>query len=418
MNIEVLSKETIKASSPTPKHLRNLKLSFLDQLASRTYVPTIFFYDHAADTNSHGNDDHLERSNQLKKSLGECLSRYYPLAGTIREDFSVDCNNEGAKYIEARVRCKLSESIGKPNVELFNQLLPFDPYGNVIGCREALVGVQFNIFDCGGVAIGVCVSHKIADAASVATFVNAWATISRGFCSSEADDEEQHPIFNAAMLFPPRDMPGLKRETETRNEKIVTKMFVFDKLNIVALKECASSSCVGVLKYSPTSVQTCVAVHVVNLRDKMVPPLPNHVFGNLWQTVMAPTMVDGDKDLGALASLIGSAVREINDDHVRRVKVDDGNSMRSSKNMRELYLKGEIEALGFSSWCGFPFYEVDFGWGKPTWVCTPNSPYKNFTILMNTKQGDGIEAWVNLLEEDMAIFERDLDLLSFVSSVH
>lgn len=43
-------------------------------------------------------------------------------------------------------------------------------------------------------------------------------------------------------------------------------------------------------------------------------------------------------------------------------------------------------------------------------------PFKNVVILMSTKDGDGIEAWVNMVDEDMALFERDAELLSFVSS--
>ncbi|XP_059668956.1 stemmadenine O-acetyltransferase-like [Cornus florida] len=452
-NIEVLSRETIKPSTPTSQHLRNHRLSLLDQLSIQFYVPVILFYDDHARSSS--DDDHLERSNLLKKSLGECLSRYYPLAGTIREDFSVDCNDEGVEYVEARVDCKLSEAIKKPTFELLNQLLPFDPYGNNVTGRTELapVGVKFNIFECGGVAISVCVSHRIADGTSLVTFLNAWAAMSRASTStSEADDQkQQYPIFDAALLFPPRDMPGFKLQTadqtSTGYEKIVTKRFVFDKFNIIALKQHATSSlsqsgvgvcCEEVQKYPPTRVQVvsaliwktfmtairskskpgkmCVAIHSVNLRERMVPPLPNHFFGNLWQTTMAPTTVDGDKNFGGLVRLIGNSVREINDEYVRRIIMDDG-FVDSNNKERERTIKGEIEFFGFSSWSRFPFYEADFGWGKPTWVCTPIVPYKNVCVLMSTKEGDGIEAWVNLLEKDMAIFERDLDLLSFVSSV-
>ncbi|KAE8123967.1 hypothetical protein FH972_018880 [Carpinus fangiana] len=45
MKVEIISKEIIKPSSPTlPHDLRNLKGSFLDQLAPTTYIPIILFY--------------------------------------------------------------------------------------------------------------------------------------------------------------------------------------------------------------------------------------------------------------------------------------------------------------------------------------------------------------------------------------
>jgi hypothetical protein len=44
MEIELLSRETIKPSSPTPSHLRIYPLSFIDNIFFRLYVPVIFFY--------------------------------------------------------------------------------------------------------------------------------------------------------------------------------------------------------------------------------------------------------------------------------------------------------------------------------------------------------------------------------------
>ncbi|WRX18884.1 hypothetical protein QQP08_011371, partial [Theobroma cacao] len=41
MNIQIVSKETIKPSIPRPHHLRNLKVSFLDQLAHPIYIPIV-----------------------------------------------------------------------------------------------------------------------------------------------------------------------------------------------------------------------------------------------------------------------------------------------------------------------------------------------------------------------------------------
>lgn len=79
------------------------------------------------------------------------------------------------------------------------------------------------------------------------------------------------------------------------------------------------------------------------------------------------------------------------------------------------FSKGEVELCNFTSWCRFPIYDVDFGWGRPTWVCSSNRPHKNVIVLMSTKGGEGIEAWFNMLEEEMAMFEQDTEFLSYVS---
>jgi shikimate O-hydroxycinnamoyltransferase len=113
MNVEIVSREIVKPSSPTPHHLRNFKLSILDQIAPPFYTSIIFFYDSKQDDL---NGDEFERSSSLKKSLAETLTRFYPLAGTlVYEDFSIDCNDEGVDYIQARAPCKLSKVVEKPS---------------------------------------------------------------------------------------------------------------------------------------------------------------------------------------------------------------------------------------------------------------------------------------------------------------
>ncbi|KAL3615831.1 hypothetical protein CASFOL_040125 [Castilleja foliolosa] len=59
----------------------------------------------------------------------------------------------------------------------------------------------------------------------------------------------------------------------------------------------------------------------------------------------------------------------------------------------------------------FPVYEVDYGWGKPHWVATVGVPFKNLVALMDTKDGDGIEAWVSMVEKDKDVIEAKYKLL-------
>ena len=50
---------------------------------------------------------------------------------------------------------------------------------------------------------------------------------------------------------------------------------------------------------------------------------------------------------------------------------------------------------------------MDFGWGNPMWIGRVSLPFKNVVVFLDTKSGDGIKAWVNLKEQDMAKFESD-----------
>ncbi|KAJ6294492.1 hypothetical protein OIU76_022545 [Salix suchowensis] len=133
-------------SSSTPSHLQNLKISWLDQfLSPHNYLPFIFYFP------SNGDENNVERSRQLRNSLSETLTIFYPLAGRYTDNnLIIHCNDEGVEYTEAQH--------------------PVQPD------NSPLVLIQSNIFESGGVAIGLCVTHRAADAYTVFTFVRTWAS--------------------------------------------------------------------------------------------------------------------------------------------------------------------------------------------------------------------------------------------------
>ena len=45
---------------------------------------------------------------------------------------------------------------------------------------EAQLAIQVNIFNCEGMAIGTCASHKFVDGGTFSSFLNMWAKITRG----------------------------------------------------------------------------------------------------------------------------------------------------------------------------------------------------------------------------------------------
>ncbi|KAL0406638.1 UNVERIFIED_CONTAM: Stemmadenine O-acetyltransferase [Sesamum latifolium] len=168
-----IAKEMIKpSSSSAPPHLRKLQLSFLDQLAPPTYIHIILYYQAF-----HHHHDSGETSQKLKRSLSDALAIYYPLAGRIRENSWVDCNNAGAEYVEAWFNnVQLSDVVEKSGTEELKQYVPVEPSGG----GDIPLAVQFSFFGCGGMAIDFCVSHRLADAMSLVTFINAWAAACRG----------------------------------------------------------------------------------------------------------------------------------------------------------------------------------------------------------------------------------------------
>nr|XP_011457541.1 PREDICTED: vinorine synthase-like [Fragaria vesca subsp. vesca] len=162
--IEVVSKEIIKPSSPTPDHLRHYQFSFLDQLSPPVYNSLVLFYEFNGETQPRI----PEISNHLKTSLSEVLTLFYPLAGRVKDNKFIDCNDEGIPYLEAQVKnCKLADILKNPIPEELNKFVPFELDDTA---NEYALGIQLNIFECGGFAIGQCVSHKLADGSSYFMF--------------------------------------------------------------------------------------------------------------------------------------------------------------------------------------------------------------------------------------------------------
>ncbi|KAL0011738.1 hypothetical protein SO802_006846 [Lithocarpus litseifolius] len=257
--------------------------------------------------------------------------------------------------------------------------------------------------------------------------------------SLRGESEVIGPIFDAHIHFPPRDITEfIPNEAFISKEKTVTRRFVFNKLSIAALRREASAAFgpedgvasrveaisafiwmrfMVMARTRTTKPKQVIAVHAVNLRERMVPQLPGHSFGNLWSTTAsaAETLVEMEKDYHFLVSQLRNAILEINAEYLKKLQDGPVGDKDFLEKALKLLQNGETDLCHFSSWCRFPVYEVDFGMGKPTWVCCPNICCKNTVIMMSTKDGDGIETWVNIKEEDMAMFINDQELLSYAS---
>ncbi|XP_054785061.1 stemmadenine O-acetyltransferase-like [Prosopis cineraria] len=430
---DIVSQNTIKPSSPTPSHLQHFKLSLLDQLAPPFYVPIVLFY-------SPPDHDFSKISDKLKASLSQVLTLYYPFCGRSKGNKSnayVDCNDEGALYLEARTSLTLSDFLQSnnhnPQPSEIKMFLPLDPYNPQLENEEYpfIMEVQVTEFSCGSVAIGVCISHKVCDGATIASFLQAWSekAVADGndFCNSP-------PNMDASFLFPARDIEMNIASGMIREKNISTRRFLFSGKSLSELKDKLVS---GGCNCEPTRVEAVTALiwksamkvaggahqsmvsHAINIRSRMAPPLPENSVGNLWQQAIS-ALVGREVELRDLAEVVRKTIKRMDREYVRKLQGGSSEGVGEIvKSLKEvMYLVGEegVPCYSFSSWIRFGLYETNFGWGKPTWTCTIGVPIKNVIILMPTKYGDGsIEAWVTLDDLHMPQFQHCPELLQFAS---
>ncbi|KAL5578197.1 hypothetical protein UlMin_019896 [Ulmus minor] len=175
IKVEVIRKEPVKPSTLTPNHLRSYRFSLLDQIPPVYRTPVVLFYSSSNPSTDEPHTIASQTSQLLRKSLSQTLTKFPQIAGRIRENLSVECNDEGADFIETRINIPLSKILKKPDPETIKLLIPKSNATKYEVATACMLAVQANFFECGGIAIGVCLSHKLADASTISTFINSWA---------------------------------------------------------------------------------------------------------------------------------------------------------------------------------------------------------------------------------------------------
>nr|XP_043611290.1 salutaridinol 7-O-acetyltransferase-like isoform X2 [Erigeron canadensis] len=367
VDVEIVAKETIKPTSSTDLP-RTYTLSCLDQIAVDAYIPFVLFLPN--NNTSRGGiitDDVVsKRSKLLKETLPAILSRFYPFVGKLKDNVVIEGNSEGGVfYVEARVKQTLEEFLCHPDDDKIRELLPEKPHINEswMGNNYA-IGVQVNIFGCGGIGLSMVLSHKIIDFQTYMIFMKAWAAAVKG------EPETISPSFVASDVFP--SDPNL------------------------------------LLSHKP----------LVNIRKRSSPPLPENSIGNLFTPAVALCFPTSKPDLPTLIGELRDSIAKENSEKIESMKGENGLKMIKESFKHQMDAISETEyVMVTTSVLNMGIYDLDFGWGKPVWFYYINpSMTSRLLVLIDTPQGDvGVEAIVTLTSDEMEIFQCDTELLSYAT---
>lgn len=451
MGVQILSKETIKPSSPTPIHLKTYKLSLLDQFAPSLYMPFIFFYP----------NKFLSRNEifltQLKESLSQVLTIYYPLAGRLNDgaaatSAAVDCNDEGVEFIEAQTTGSLSEFLKRPDISALNSFLPCNADVLEKGSNIAPAKIKATVFnECGGIVVGICVFHKIGDAATAATFLKSWAQICR-------NEKVECPNFTfGSETFPAREtlpsdfISNFDNFFFKGSRSLQMRRFVFDPTAIKALKNKAASENVPnptrvealtafVVKHmnaagssssnnNNSSVTTLMITHAVNLRRRIEPMQPDNTFGNILWLAFAfyECCINNNSNIinsGDLVETLSEALVSLDKESVLELEAEEAFESLSQV-MGSVCANEKIKIYRFTSWCNMGFYDVNFGWGNPIWVAHMGNinsmdaecyrSKQQFVFIESGCNGKSIELWLAADEQQLSVLENDTDFLAYAT---
>ncbi|XP_071714355.1 pelargonidin 3-O-(6-caffeoylglucoside) 5-O-(6-O-malonylglucoside) 4'''-malonyltransferase-like [Rutidosis leptorrhynchoides] len=426
MKIEKQSTKNIKPSVPTPPTLRRYKLGLIDEFVPSINVNVVLFFS----TNSNNHDHPMFIIAQLEKSLEKTLTRFYPLCGRYdNKTQTIDCNDQGAEFISSKVNIKLENIlVSEGDVHFIDEFIP-SKSGVVDQLNGPLFTTQVTTFECGSLALGVSASHMIVDACTLCTFLNEWAFANR---ETNGIESTGRPGFDPSQLLPARGLqpfplPDTSQDMSTKyikysfNESVISNLKANRKNSTGQWSKVQSVSAIiwKALMAVDRATYSCrresVLTQTINLRGRMASTIPKNSCGNIW--ALFSTKATTDETTEDLTNLLNDSVKKTVSELSKAYHEREEGQMMILNGLIQL---GSVDlestnVSGITSWCKFPFYEADFGFGKPTWVVPRTIPIPNSVLLIDDSDGNGVEAYVFLDVKDISVFEEALELKAFTA---
>ncbi|CAM0913822.1 unnamed protein product [Alopecurus aequalis] len=427
MEVKVLSSRLVKPrypeGAPRPDTTEHVPSSVFDRITYHIQMAIIYAFSAPAPSTA-----------DIERGLADVLAVYRLFAGQVgaAPDGApgVLLNDRGARLVEARVDgATLADALPSKPTPLLLKLHP-----DLEGQLEEVVQVQLTRFACGSLAVGFTANHAVADGHATCDFLVAWGRAARGCAVGQSPP----PPHNHPDLFRPRDQPhvefehrGMEYNRPTPNsnhagaESVVIHKAHFTKDFIAGLRANASEgrgrpfsrfettlahlwrTMVRSRRLGPRETST-IRVSVDGRRRLAAPP---GYFGNLVLWAFPRATADDllSRPLKHAAQTIHDAVARVDGAYFQSL-VDFASSGAVEREGLEktAVLHDELcPNLEVDSWLTFPFYELDFGTGSPSYFMPSYFPSEGMLFLVPSYLGDGsVDAFVPVFQQNLETFKQ------------
>ena len=273
--------------------------------------------------------------------------------------------------------------------------------------------------------------HTVADGISAHNFVTSWTEIVRGMEISQFPNFD-HALLSSRGRAKPNECPAefrLRPKTmpPPPAKKTLERTFTFTpeqlkKIKAEALGDGSQGSFTtfeslsahvfrsAIRAKDPDHSETARFFTTLDARKRIKPNLPEGYFGNAIIFTCMPATV-GDilqKPLAFSAQLVRESVAKMTDEYVKAswawAEQQEQSVMVSINTMGN-----DISSAG---WFRMPFYETDFGYGKPIFAGPADNPYNGCILMLPGHVGAGsINVFMALWKEDMERLQADKEFL-------
>ncbi|KQJ91282.1 putrescine hydroxycinnamoyltransferase 3 [Brachypodium distachyon] len=429
MEVKVLSSKLVKPAACNnggATETEYIPLSIFDRVTFQMQMAIIYAFAPPAPSTA-----------AIEKGLALVLGQYRAFAGQLGESPdgspAVILNDRGARLVEASVDADLVDMApAKPTPEL----LKLHPDLEGEQPLEEVVLLQLTRFRCGSLAVGFTSNHVVADGHATSNFLVAWGRATRGLPMGPP------PVHHYHGLFKPRSSPRVEHDHRRREyhlpspndvvghhgdaaDNIVIHKAHFTKDFIAGLRADAS---VG--RGRPFSRFETILAHLwrAMTRARGLGPeessairlsvdgrhrlgKPAEYFGNmvLWAF---PRSTVGDllnRPLKHAAQVIHDEVARVDGAYFQSfVDFACSGAVQKEKLAPSAVLKdAHCPDVEVDSWLTFPFYELDFGTGSPSYFMPSYFPTEGMLFLAPSYIGDGsVDAFVPVFQHNLQAFKE------------